>query len=55
MKAIRIIWKSYNLYTLPITIIEMEKSNEITKIHLYNDIIDLNNIIIKDARYISCQ
>ncbi len=45
----RIIQKSCSLYAFPITIVEVEKPDRTIKIWLYNDVTDLNKIIIKDA------
>jgi len=52
MKFIGIIRKSYSLYTLSITIMKVKKSDRITKIRLYSDMIDLNKIIIKNTKHI---
>ncbi len=52
METIGIIWKLCNPYALPITIIEVKKSDETIKIHLYSDIIDFNETTIKDIRHI---
>ncbi len=53
MKSIRMIRKSYSFYALLITIIEVEKPDEMFKIYLYSNVFDLNNITIKDIKY-SC-
>jgi len=53
MKTMRVIWKSYNLYTSSITIIKVEKPDETTKIYLYSNVTDLNEATIKDAGLIS--
>ncbi len=45
----RIIRKSCNSYASPITIIEVEKLDETTKIRLYSNVTDLNEATIKDA------
>ncbi len=47
--------KSYSPYTLLITIVEVEKPDRTTKIHLCSDVIDLNEATIKDARSIPHQ
>ncbi len=52
MEFIGIIRKSYSLYTLSITIMKVKKSDRITKIRLYSDMIDLNKIIIKNTKHI---
>ncbi len=49
MKTMGVIQKSCSLYALPITIVEIEKPDRTTKIHLCNDIINLNEVTIKDA------
>ncbi len=51
----RVIQKSCSLYASPITIVEVEKPNRTTKIWLYSDVTDLNEIIIKDAELIPYQ
>ncbi len=55
IKTIRVIQKLCNFYALSITIIKMKKLNKIIKIYLYSDITNLNDIIIKDVKYISYQ
>jgi len=55
METIGVIQKSCSLYTSPITIVEVEKLNETTKIRLCNDVTNLNEIMIKDAGLISHQ
>ena len=50
-----VIWKSCSPYVLSITIVEVERPNRITKIHLYSDVTDLNKITIKDAKPIPYQ
>ncbi len=55
METMEVIQKSYSLYALLITIIEVEKSDRTTKICLYSDITDLNEITIKDVRPIPYQ
>ncbi len=49
METMRIIRKSCNSYASPITIIEVEKLDETTKIRLYSNVTDLNEATIKDA------
>ena len=50
MEEIGIIQKSYSLYTSPITIVKVLRSDGKQKIRLYSDTIDLNKAIIKDTR-----
>ncbi len=52
MEVIKIIQKLCSSYVLLIIIIEVEKSDKTIKICLYNNITNLNNITIKDTRYI---
>jgi len=49
MKIMGVIQKSCSSYALPITIIEVEKPDRITKVYLCSDVTDLNEVIIKDA------
>ncbi len=51
----RVIQKSCSSYVLPITIVEVKKSDRTTKIRLCSDVINLNEIMIKDVRLISYQ
>ncbi len=55
MEIIEVIQKSYSPYVSPTTIVEVEKSDETTKVCLYSDVTDLNKDIIKNARPISYQ
>ncbi len=52
MEMIGVIQKSCNPYTLPITIVEVEKLDRTIKIHLCSDVTNLNKATIKDARLI---
>ena len=55
IETMGVIQKLCSPYTLPITIVEVEKSDRTTKIHLYNDITNLNETTIKDAGLILYQ
>ena len=55
METMRVIWKFYSPYTSPIIIVEVEKPDGTTKIHLCSDVTDLNEVTIKDARLIPYQ
>ncbi len=52
MKSFR---KSYSSYASLITIVEVEKPDRTTKIHLCSNVTDLNEATIKDARSIPHQ
>ncbi len=49
MKNMGVIQKSCSLYALQITIVEVEKPDRTTKIHLCNNVTDLNKVTIKDV------
>ena len=49
MKEIGVIWKSCSPYALPITIVEVLKSDDKWKIQLYSNTTELNKVTIKDA------
>ncbi len=55
MEIIEVIQKSCSLYTSSIIIVEVKKSDRITKICLCSDVTDLNEITIKDAKLIPYQ
>ncbi len=50
-----VICKLCSLYILPIMIVKVEKPDRTTKIRLCNDIIDLNEVTIKDIESIPYQ
>ena len=49
METMEVIQKLCSPYTSPIIIVEVEKSNRTTKIHLYSDVTDFNKAMIKNA------